>query len=106
MTVLHHSLCVCVCVKTRRCVEYVQRLVAVPVSALKSACPGTRVVQISCHYRAECVRVSTPEVTSRSYPSLPALQQMATCAVIGSHITQPVILGLQMTLSVVLIGVE
>ena len=52
------------------------------------------------------MRVSTPEVTSRSYPSLPALQQMATCAVIGSHITQPVILGLQMTLSVVLIGVE
>jgi hypothetical protein len=53
-----------------------------------------------------CVCVSTPEVTRRNYPSLPVLQQTATCAVIGSNNTQHIIVRLKTTLSVVLIGVE
>ena len=100
--------CVCVCVKARQCIASVQRLVAAPASALKSACSGTRVLPTSraTHYRGECACVSTPEVTRRNYPLRPVLQQTATGAVISSNNTQPIILGLKTTLYVVLIGAE
>jgi hypothetical protein len=95
MAVLHHSLCVCVCVCM--CVwRYVN--VSLMSSALWQPLPllwsPPAQVHVSCRHHEPlqrricvCVCVSTPEVTRRNYPSLPVLQQTATCAVIGSNNT-------------------